>query len=100
MINHLLNLLKDDIINMMQDKERNEINFKLLLLQSLLNSKELNLGKVFEAGDKLEDVYNTFLSDFETYIQKGNGDFFHGMKILDKEFKNKLEKILKMIRNG
>ncbi len=94
--------LKNDIWKIIDGMPTPKIKvnkFRILVLQLLLQSKGFNVGNAFSIADSLEEEYNKIIDDFEVYLEDSNGDLLTVLKNVDKDYNNKIEPLLKRLKN-
>ena len=90
----LRDLAEKDIEKILDSEEILDKNFFMLILHFLLESDNINLLKVDELSEELENQYKEFLDSFELELFESNGEIISVLQHAIRKFKERISPIL------
>lgn len=91
---YLKELLKKDVWNLIDNKEKQDINFESAVLHALLQSDKFVVGDAIRIALKIKKAYNGILDNVEKYINNGCLDLITILRNINNNYDNSIKPLL------
>ncbi len=94
----LRDLVEKDIEKILENKKISDKNFFILILHFLLENESIDLSKVDELSNELENHYKEFLNSFEMELVESNGEIINVLREAIRKFSKRIRPILDKVK--
>ena len=94
----LRDLAEKDIEKILDNKKISNKNFFVLILHFLLENESIDLRKVDELSNELENHYKKFLDSFEMELVESNGEIINVLRDAIRKFSKRISPILDKVK--
>lgn len=94
----LRDLVEKDIEKILENKKISDKNFFILILHFLLENESIDLTKVDELSNELENHYKEFLNSFEMELVESNGEIINVLREAIRKFSKRIRPILDKVK--
>lgn len=91
---YLKELLKKDVWNLIDSKEKQDINFESAVLHALIQSDKFVVGDAITMAEKIKNAYNKILDNVDKYINNGCLDLITILRNINKNYDDSIKPLL------
>ncbi|MCK5410190.1 MAG: hypothetical protein KAJ30_07985 [Candidatus Heimdallarchaeota archaeon] len=91
-------MVEKDIEKILENKKISDKNFFILILHFLLENESIDLTKVEELSNELENHYKEFLNSFEMELVESNGEIINVLREAIRKFSKRIRPILDKVK--